>query len=66
MRVVVKYTQSNYGGGNSKSTSELKSTTKMGGKRPFAEVLLSTEKAPPKMGSSGNPSKSKLRFQQRI
>jgi hypothetical protein len=58
--VVMKYTKSIYGGGNSKSTSELKSTTKMRGKRPFAEV------APPTMGGSGNPSKSELRFQRRI
>jgi len=51
--VVIKYSQSIYGGGNSKSSSP----TEMGGKISFA-VVLSTIKAPPMMGAFGNPSMS--------
>ncbi len=51
--MVIKYSQSIYGGGNSKSSSP----TEMGGKISFA-VVLSTIKAPPMMGAFGNPSMS--------
>lgn len=42
----------------SKSTSKPKSMAEMGGKRSFAEVLLSTAKMLPLMGGFGNPSLS--------
>jgi hypothetical protein len=41
LQVVVKYTQSIYGGGNNKPMLEQKSTTDVGEKRSLAEVLKS-------------------------
>lgn len=61
LRVVVKYTQSIYGGHNYNSMLEQKSKAVVGEKRLFAEVMMHMAKEPKPLTSKRSPSGNELK-----